>query len=434
MKVTSRSTLGRNTSALSLAVLLLFALGTSISAEAQSFNVIFGFTGGLDGGVPLSGLSIDRAGNIYGANFQGGNHGGNCGTGGCGSVYKLSYRGTGWILTPLYDFSGNDGSTPVARVTIGPDGSLYGTTIYGGGTSCQNHGFAGCGVVFRLQPPVNICVAALCPWRETVIYRFNGGADGALPSSEISFDQSGNLYGTTVQGGTGACSGGCGVIYKLSRSNGGWVQSVVHDFAGGSDGRLGGARATLDQSGNLYTTTVYGGANDVGAVIELSPSGSGWSERVIYSFTAGSDGYWPYSSVIFDAAGNLYGTTSSGGQNGGGTVFQLMREGGNWTFGLLYSFYGYEYGGPGADLTFQGGKLYGTTAYDAPGDGNIFELTPSGGGWTYTSLYDFQYSLGGSYTNVAFDPAGNGYGTTQGGISDSCPPSTGCGFVWQIAP
>src|SRR5690349_13905069 len=99
--------------------MLCFFVGPPASAEAQSFSVIHGFTGGLDGGVPLSGLSIDQAGNIYGADFQGGSYGGNCGTSGCGSVYSVSVRGTGWVLTPLYDFTGgNDGYAPAARVVI----------------------------------------------------------------------------------------------------------------------------------------------------------------------------------------------------------------------------------------------------------------------------------------------------------------------------
>jgi uncharacterized repeat protein (TIGR03803 family) len=142
-------------------------------AQAQTFKVIYTFTGGQDGGGPNAGLTMDRAGNLYGTASGGGAHG-------YGTVFKLAPKGSGWIFTPLYSFQGGtDGANPIARVIFGPDGSLYGTTTDGGNSSCQRG--PGCGTVFKLQPSPTACKTALCPWKETVVYRFTGGSDGANP-------------------------------------------------------------------------------------------------------------------------------------------------------------------------------------------------------------------------------------------------------------
>ncbi len=153
--------------AIASALLLIFAAAES---QAQTFTVLHNFTGGADGAYPYAGLTMDQAGNFYGTTANGGNTAGDCVFNGCGTVFKLKRAGSGWILSPLYSFSGPDGNSPQAGVIIGPDGSLYGTTIYGG--------TANAGTVFKLSPPPSACKTALCPWRETVLYSFQGGSDG----------------------------------------------------------------------------------------------------------------------------------------------------------------------------------------------------------------------------------------------------------------
>ena len=179
---------------------------------------------GRDGGEPQAGLSMDRAGNFYGTASTGGNTTGNCAIRnphGCGTVFQLSRKGSGWLLTPIYTFSGPDGSNPQARVIVGPDGSLYGTTIYGGD--------ANEGTVFNLRPPASACKSALCPWTETVLHSFQGFTDGAEPTfGDLVFDGAGNIYGTTPHGG----QGDNGTVYKLTHSNGGWTETVLYRFQG----------------------------------------------------------------------------------------------------------------------------------------------------------------------------------------------------------
>ena len=268
-------------------LVLLLVLLTPQPAQAQTFKVIHTFTGGADGAWPYAGLTMDRAGNLYGTAQAGG--GGNlrssgCGGSGCGTVFKLVPRGSGWVFTTLYSFQGgSDGAVPTARVIFGPDGSLYGTTSVGG---------AGYGTVFKLQPPLVACKSALCPWTETVLYRFTGGSDGANPGGgDLIFDKAGNLYGTAQYGGYegGSCSetGGCGVVFELTPSSSGWIYSVIHRFTGGADGGYPYSGVISDNAGNLYGTAGGGGSSGGGTVYELIPSGSGWQEKTLCSFPTG---------------------------------------------------------------------------------------------------------------------------------------------------
>jgi uncharacterized repeat protein (TIGR03803 family) len=173
-------------------VVLALTVALATAAQAQTFKVLHTFTGGADGGYPYAGLTMNRAGNLYGTAGGGGNTGGNCGNTGCGTVFKLAHVGSGWVFTPIYSFTGgNDGSTPEAGVVFGPDGSLYGTTGYGGQY--------GNGIVFNLKPSPTACKAALCPWTEIVLYSFPAG-DSPLPLGDVVFDQVGNLYGSTFAG------------------------------------------------------------------------------------------------------------------------------------------------------------------------------------------------------------------------------------------
>jgi len=196
-------------------------------------------------------------------------------------VFKLTHRGSGWALNTLYSFrGGQDGAFPEARAIIGPDGALYGTTAGGGGGSCTQYYYSGCGTVFRLAPPASACKIALCPWTETVLYRFTGQTDGASPTlgDLLLFDQAGSLYGTASLGGSSNCTQGCGVVFKLTPSNGGWTETTVYSFTG-PDGAWPFGGLIFDAAGNLYGTTESGGSYNYGAIYELMPSDSGWNEK-----------------------------------------------------------------------------------------------------------------------------------------------------------
>jgi uncharacterized repeat protein (TIGR03803 family) len=411
--------MGAATATLALAILLVVTVVASPAAQAQTFSVLHSFTGGGDGADPRAGLTIDAAGDFYGTTRDGGSFG-------YGTVFKLTHRSSGWVLTPLYSFAGgDDGASPDGTVIFGPDGSLYGTTSLGGGGNC---GGQGCGTVFKLRIPATACKSAICPWTETVIYRFMGGSDGEGPAyADLIFDKVGNLYGTTRFGG--AASGG--TVYELTPSGGGWTESVIYSFNNSPDGYFPNSGVILDDAGNLYGTTYYGGTDGVGTVYQLTPSGSGWAENIIHSFPgSGEDGVVPACGLIFDQLGNLYGATPAGGSGGGGTVFELTPSGGNWIFAVLYNFNAGT--GPYASLTMdRAGSLYGTTfTVGADGYGSVFKLTFSGGGWTYTDLYDFTGGNDGGNpeSKPVFDANGNLYGTARLG------GTYGNGVVWELTP
>ena len=428
-----RTSLQAATAELGLVIVLALTVVLTQSAQAQNYTVLHSFTGGVDGANPWAGLTMDGAGNLYGTTFFGGYSNGDCDPGGCGAVFKLTHKASGWVFSPLYSFLGdNDGASPQARVTVGPNGILYGTTFSGGGWNG--------GTVFSLRPPAAACKTALCSWNESVLHSFANFQDGFSPGyGDVVFDPEGNLYGTTYQGGSGTCGvGPCGVVYKLTPSNGGWTESVLYNFTGTSSGNGPYAAVIFDQAGNLYGTTSEGGNGGCnglgcGTVFQLTPSGSGWTENVLYAFQNGSDGATPIGGLIFDRSGNLYGATS-GPENGKSTVFELTPSSGNWTFAMLYSLGGS--GGPTGSLIMDtAGNLYGTAlSGGAYGSGSVFKLAPSGGGWTYTSLHDF--CAGGPpcsdgaqpWGNVILDANGNLYGTASAG-----GPSN-YGVVWEITP
>jgi uncharacterized repeat protein (TIGR03803 family) len=289
-------------------------------------------------------------------------------------------------------------------------------------------------VVFKLRPSPTACKTALCPWSENVLYAFKGDGDGDDDGSNpigLLFDQAGNIYGTTSGGG----AYGGGTAYELSSSGGGWTETVLQVFGGASNGSIPYRSVMVfDNAGNLYGTTYLGGSNNYGTVFQLTPSGAGWIENVIYSFTGGNDGRYPYAGLIFDQSGNLYGATSDGGTGGGGTVFELSPSGDDWTYSVLYGITGPLGGqcGPAWALAMDaGGNLYDTTQCDGASNlGSVFELTNTGGSWTYTSLHDFTGGGDGGYpaSSVMFDKSGNLYGTT------SQYGTNGQGVVWEITP
>jgi uncharacterized repeat protein (TIGR03803 family) len=414
--------MGAATVALAIAIVFALSVSATQSAEAQTLTVLHAFTGGQDGANPLAGLTMDKAGNLDGTASQGGGSGN-------GVVFRLTHKGSGWVFSPLYSFQGgNDGAAPGARVIIGPDGSLYGTTQNGGGT---NPG----GTVFKLTPYPTACKTALCGWQETQLYAFKGGSDGALPGpGDLVFDQAGNLYGTTKEGGASLCGFLCGTVYKLMPSNDGWTKSILYNFMAGSDGEMPSAGVIFDQAGNLHGTTYEGGVGKFGTVFQLTCGVGGCTNNVLHSFTNGGDGGSPVGGLILDQSGNLYGAGSDGGTGGDGTVFELSPSGDSWTFAVLYNFTSPLGGqcGPRAGLVMDAaGNLYGTTFCDgAYGYGNVFELSPSNGGWTYWDLYDFTGGNDGKnpISNVLLHSNGKLYGTTSVGGTQ------GFGVVWELTP
>ena len=353
-----------------------------------------------------------------------------------GTVFKMKRVNGSWVFNTLLSFNGSDGLIPYSKVVFGAHGVLYGTTLEGGNSfNCE----FGCGAVYSLRPPMTICKAFSCPWTGIAIQSFTDGADGGNPNFvDPVFDQAGNLYGTTAIGGVGD-----GVVFEMSESNGAWTESVIHNFSG-PDGAAPYSGIIFDHEGNLYGTTGYGGLYNQGTVYRLSPSGSGWTITTLYDFQKTTDGSHPSAALIFDQSGNLYGTTVVGGSGGGGTVFKLSLSGGSWTFSLLYSLVGAitndYYPGPLNALAMDAtGNLYGSAFLDgAYGDGSIFKLTPSNGTWTYTSLHDFTNGDDGANPagGVTFDTNGNLYGTTTfGGMrGGENCYAIGCGVVWEITP
>jgi len=432
-----------------VAVLVLAALTTladsdSLATENNSpspqLTVVYAFLGEADGALPFAGVTLDPAGNLYGTTAAGGTFTGSlCGSYGCGVAFKIDGREHESVL---YSFSGSqDGAYPESGLLRDSSGQLYGNSNEGG-----SHG---AGTVFKLQPEANVCARALCPWNETVLHSFGMGNDGVYPSGDLIRDAEGNLYGVTSNGGSGPCASGCGTVFKVDPEGN---ETVLWNFAGPpNDGAYPYCSLFSDRMGNLYGTTYGGGNFSSGTVFELTPTGSGWTERVIYNFTFAADGWYPFGGVISDAQGNLYGTTSEGGSADNGVVFKLS-PGGDET--VLHSFTGPPDGAaPGARLLLDGsGNLYGTTPAGGTrsgecsfsnGCGTVFELSPNGSGWTERILWNFTGGADGSQptTPVVMDAQGNLYGTTRhGGDLNSQNPScfinvsVGCGVVFQLAP
>ena len=426
---------------LSTTLVLTLAMTLVQGLHAQTFTVLHAFTGGGDGAAPMAGLTMNAAGTFYGTTQFGGDLS-HCPGNGCGSVFKLTHRGSSWVLNPLYAFKGGEDSAwPSARVVLGPGGVLYGTTAANtGGTGCSENG---CGTVFSLHPPATVCVSVSCPWVKTVLYRFAGMPDGQIPShGDLVFDSAGNIYGTTTYGGTY----GWGPVYKLTHSSGGWTESILYSFTGQQDGGYPVGGVTFDSAGNLYGTTFEGGFvsppdnNGYGVIFELTPSGSGWTESVVNKFFDGNDGGLPAASLTMDQAGNFYGTTYAGGTGtcisgyytGCGSVF--LNDGQPiYTFGNLQQFA--PLSGPLASVSLDAsGNLYGTTSGDGINSlGNVFRLTSRQ--YAYTSLHDFtgRSDGGAPVSSVVVDATGNLYGTASiGGTGSGCPG--GCGVIWEITP
>jgi uncharacterized repeat protein (TIGR03803 family) len=344
-------------------------------------------------------------------------------------IFCLSFSSLCWAATEnvAYSFTGGtDGSNPAAQLIFDSQGNLYGTTVTGGDFDC--------GTVFKLTPMNG-------QWQQSVLFSFDCFEQGKNPYGGVTLDTAGNLYGTTVAGGSGGfCTGdGCGVVYKLSPSGGSWTETVLYNFADAPDATNPGSAVILDGNGNIYGTTPDGGLYGQGTVFQLQQVNGHYVEQILYNFSGGDDGaVGSLGPLLMDGFGNLYGVTELGGANGAGTVYRMRQNLGNeWDFTTLYAFQGqpdaaFPYGGLIADAH---GVLYGTTYFGGTsGAGAVFKLDPGptiGTSWRETVLYSFSGGSDGGYptTTVLFDPAGNLLGTTSAGGDPGCD----CGVVFQLS-
>jgi uncharacterized repeat protein (TIGR03803 family) len=424
-----KSLRGTVSAALALGIALISGAVSAPAANAQDLVVVHSFSSEADGSKPQEPLIRDREGNLYGVTGTGG-------TADLGTVFKIGRDGT---KTILYNFLGApDGQNPTGGLAWDREGNLIGTTAYGGDLTDCLESNTGCGTVFKLDP--RGC-------KETVLYRFKGIPDGEFPWAGVTLDEEGNIYGTTFYGGTSGTtsSGGggdncCGTVFKLSRSGN---ETVLYNFTGldevgvSTDGQSPDGRLARDEQGNLYGTTNTGGLSDDGILFKVDKTGK---ETVLHTFT-GPDGAHPlFVDLIFDRAGNLYGTTSAGGTSDNGTVFKIDRTG---TLTTLYSFSAYPDGSaPTGAMVFDvEGNLYGTTkgsgAATIAGQvgigGTVFELDKAG---NETVLHSFSGSPDGEdpQAGVIFDGRGKLYGTTStGGTGTTCKfGNFGCGTVFEL--
>jgi uncharacterized repeat protein (TIGR03803 family) len=405
-------------------------LTTSKYTVAQEEIVLHSFlNNGQDGQTPSNPLIFDGAGNLYSTTEGGGAYN-------SGTIFEMSPNaGGGWTENPLYSFPDNgtysEGLNASGGLILDGLGNLYGMTSEGGmGRACFLG--PGCGTVFTLSPKAGGV------WAYKILHYFNdNGGNG--PGGGLVFDADDNLYGVTAFGGSTNAEG---TAFELSPAgNGKWTESLLREFHPGLYGIVPGGPLIFDADGNLYGTSASGGTDSRGTVFELSPAGEvGWMETVLYSFVENS-GFTPNGGLVFDANGNLYGTTAIGGANCAyiyscGTLFELSPAGdGSWTETTIHSFSQTATDGfdPNGGLIIDSsGNLYGTTAKGAAYNGGIvFELTPTASGnWTETVLHSFGRAKDGKSprSSLVFDSSGNLYGTTAEGGLD------GVGTVFEITP
>jgi uncharacterized repeat protein (TIGR03803 family) len=412
MPITLRSKSGRLTALVSLAGVLL---ATSMLAPAWGGEkTVHTFEGGTDGDQPSGGLTADQKGNLFGATAGGGAGTGCYGGAGCGTIYKIRKSGQ---ATVFYSFpGGSDGIGPSGDLLMDGAGNIFGTTIAGGGNGCTGYG---CGTVFKLAPDGS----------ETQLYTFHGVGDGFIPQGSLIEDDSGNLYGAASEGGSfngSLCEeSGCGTVFEVQPDG---TEITLYAFQGGSDGAFPAGGLISDASGNLYGTTDLGGScsynsSGCGVVFKVAPDGT---ESVLYAFQGGSDGELPEAGLVADSAGNLYGTTSFGGnaskECGCGVVFKVSPSGQET---ILYAFQaGNDGANPEAGLAMdKDGNLFGTTIDGGGkhcsnkgwiGCGVVFKLTLAG---VETVLFRFGMHGDGSEPSATLllDKHHALYGTTADG-------------------
>jgi uncharacterized repeat protein (TIGR03803 family) len=324
-----------------------------MAPDGSGFTILHSFAGSPnDGAGPYAGLIQGPDGTLYGTTYGGGG-----GANSVGTVFKMAPDGSGFTILRKFTVSPNDGAEPYASLIQGPDGTLYGTTLYGGTNDA--------GTVFQMAPDGS---------GFTVLHSFTGPTDGAAPYAGLIQGPDGTLYGTTYDGG----ANGGGTVFQMAPDGSGFT--VLHSFTGPTDGARPYAGLIQGPDRTLYGTTFYGGTYGAGTIFQMAPDGSGFT--VLYSFTGVTDGAGPYAGLIQGPDGTLYGTTYyGGGANNGGTVFQMAPDGSGFT--VLHSFAGYttDGAGPYAGL-IQGtdGKLYGTTlsgGNSLSARGVVFQLTLS---------------------------------------------------------
>jgi uncharacterized repeat protein (TIGR03803 family) len=414
-----------------VAMLLGAISGAPLSAFA-AYTELDAFTSGSSGANSFGPLIADKSGDLFGTSSAGGN--GGCvryASTGCGTVFELTPPGAPdgpWTETILYRFPGGNGpSLPVAGLSMDVAGDLFGMTTDGDVYGCTT---SYCGTAFELTPPAK----PGHPWKAIILYRFSQGAGGFNPGSGLILDGAGNLYGTTQTYGPNYH----GTVFRLSPPadrRGWWTETVLSGFDRGGLWPIG--NVVFDKAGNLYGTTFNGGSQNFGVVFQLTPKAHGyWTENVLYEF--GQNACSPKTNLIIDGSGNLYGT-AQGCPALSGAVFELTRpkHEGAWTESVLAYFRGTSNYDPTTSLTFdEAGNLYGTTASGGTyGRGSVFQLMrPS---WTETVLHSFSWRDGNFPTSgPIFGLGGALYGTTlNGGYRRGiCKTAGGCGVVYRITP
>ncbi len=390
--------------------LIIFLLCASIAWAGPRAKVLHSFTGGSDGTEPYGIMILDGAGNLYGVTQNGG-------SGNFGTVFKLTPSGSGWIESIIFNFS----TYPGYGLTFDSSGNLYGTFA--------SSGSIGCGSIYQLVP------SADGTWTENILYSFSGSpSDGCLPQGGLTFDPStGNLYGTTQAGG----ASNAGTVFELAPAiGGGWTYNSIYSFLNnGRDAAYPQSSLTLDSAGNIYGTSNGGGAYDAGAVYKLTNSGGDWRDAVLFSFTGGYSGGAPLAGVIFDKAGNLYGTMENGGGDAVGNIYKLTPTRGVWAIHIIHTFTGGPDGAYPSPFNLaidNSGNLYGTTLEGGLFTyGTIYKLTFSTDDkWIETVLHSFTNGIDGGYPycGVTLDTSGHLFGTTsQGGTG-------GYGIVFAGTP
>jgi uncharacterized repeat protein (TIGR03803 family) len=413
-------------------VIFMCVSASAASAASPDNTVLRAFTSGSASASSYGPLVADRAGDLFGTASAGGNRG--CiryASTGCGTVFELTppaAPGGVWTEHVLYRFPGGSGPwMPTSGLTMDPSGGLFGTTTDGGPYDCFT---TYCGTAFELKPPSR----PGRPWTEIVLYRFSAGVGGNNPDAGLTLDGAGDLYGTTLTYGPNDN----GTVYRLSppaRSGRWWTETVLSGFERGGLFPIGGV--VFDNAGDLYGTTFYGGFYNLGLVYKLTPAPTGrWKETVLYQF--GSNACSPKTDLIIDAGGNLYGT-GQGCPALPGAVFRLSppaAPGGHWTEAVLSYFYGTSNYDPATSLTMDAaGDLYGSTASGGThGDGTVFQLKPPA--WTATVLHSFDVSNGEFPTaGPVFGNDGALYGVTlDGGYRGGICKFSGCGVIYRVAP
>jgi uncharacterized repeat protein (TIGR03803 family) len=352
----------------------VFELSPSAHGWSEKILHSFNYFGGPDGSEPCGGLIFDAAGNLYGTTSLGG-------LTSYGTVFQLSHTGKSWTEKILHNFNDIDGSGPCSNLAFDAAGNLYGTTVAGGPSF---------GIVFELTP------TETGEWKEAILSGL-GGQNGSQPMAGVTFDSAGNFYGTAQLGGNCGIPAGCGVVFEMTpASHGKWKETVIHSFDifnQSGDGWNPTAGVIIDAAGNVFGTTNAGGplnacdGQGCGAVYELTPAGGGaWTESILHNFGNGNQGSDLIGGLVFDAAGNIFGTTAGGGAFRCGTVFELSPQpGGGWNEKVLFTFELADGCGPRASLIVDSaGNLYGTTLYGGQHNtcnagtscGTVFEIIP----------------------------------------------------------